>query len=170
MAKLKFQQSSMSYNPSEIILICWFGAKETFLIVLLYIFGETMIFQDSLLIGKFKRTAFILNTATTSVVLLEFFFLFQQWNYKHWYTFQAQDAFMPQVETENYKGIFSFSIFKPLHCMKYNVATTSPNIICFSSHILIFIGLGSGWWPNCGCHKWMSGSYRSCNWRLKWIW
>ncbi len=25
-------QSSVSHDPSEIILICWFGAKETFLI------------------------------------------------------------------------------------------------------------------------------------------
>ncbi len=36
MAKLNFQQlllqSSVSNDPSEIILICWFGAEKTFLI------------------------------------------------------------------------------------------------------------------------------------------
>ncbi len=36
MAKLNFQQSllqaSMSHDPSEIILLCWFGAQETFII------------------------------------------------------------------------------------------------------------------------------------------
>ncbi len=26
-------QSSVSHDPSEIILICWFGAQETFLII-----------------------------------------------------------------------------------------------------------------------------------------
>ncbi len=33
MAKLNFQ-SSVSHNPSEIILICWFAAQETFLIII----------------------------------------------------------------------------------------------------------------------------------------
>ncbi len=32
MAKLNFQQPLVSHDPSEIILICWFAAKETFLI------------------------------------------------------------------------------------------------------------------------------------------
>jgi len=36
-AKLNFQQSllqsSVSHDPSEIILICWFGAQETFIII-----------------------------------------------------------------------------------------------------------------------------------------
>ncbi len=34
MAKLNFQQSSASQDPSEIILICWFGAQETFIIII----------------------------------------------------------------------------------------------------------------------------------------
>ncbi len=42
MAKLNFQQSlpqsSVSHDPSEIILICWFGAQETFFVVLFNIF------------------------------------------------------------------------------------------------------------------------------------
>ncbi len=33
MAKLNFQQSLVSYDPSEIILICWFGSQETFIII-----------------------------------------------------------------------------------------------------------------------------------------
>ncbi len=51
MAKLNFQQPllhiSVSHDPSEIILICWFGAQETFLIIsvkntfVLLIFVET---------------------------------------------------------------------------------------------------------------------------------
>ncbi len=88
-----------------------------------------MIFQDSLLNGKFKRTAFILNTATTSVVLLEFFFLFQQWNYKHWYTFQAQDAFMPQVETETIK-VFFLQYFLNLYIV-WNTMLPPPHQILF---------------------------------------
>ncbi len=36
--KLNFQQpllqSSVLHNPSEIILICWFGAQETFLSII----------------------------------------------------------------------------------------------------------------------------------------
>ncbi len=39
-AKLHFQQpsfqSSVSHDPSEIILICWFAAQETFLIIIQY--------------------------------------------------------------------------------------------------------------------------------------
>ncbi len=29
-------QSSVSHDPSEIILICWFGAEETFLIIIIF--------------------------------------------------------------------------------------------------------------------------------------
>ncbi len=53
---------------SEIILICWFAAQETFLIiinvVLLHVFVETVmhfIFQDYLMTKSFRRTAFIWN-------------------------------------------------------------------------------------------------------------
>jgi len=31
MAKQSLLQSSMSHDPSEIILICWFAAQETFI-------------------------------------------------------------------------------------------------------------------------------------------
>jgi len=38
MANLNFQQpllqSLVSHGPSEIIIICWFGARETFIIVI----------------------------------------------------------------------------------------------------------------------------------------
>ncbi len=52
----------MSHDPSEIILICWFGAQETFIIIVinvekLYICKEPMIrffFQDYLMNRKFK--------------------------------------------------------------------------------------------------------------------
>ncbi len=41
MQKLNFQlpllQSLVSYDPSEIILICWFGAWETFIIIIIII-------------------------------------------------------------------------------------------------------------------------------------
>ncbi len=33
MTKLNFQQASVSHDPSEIILMCWFGAQETFLLL-----------------------------------------------------------------------------------------------------------------------------------------
>jgi len=33
MAKLNFIQSAVSHDPSEIFLIYWFGALETFLII-----------------------------------------------------------------------------------------------------------------------------------------
>jgi len=39
MAKLNFQQASIqcsqSHDPSEIILICWFAAQDTFLIIVM---------------------------------------------------------------------------------------------------------------------------------------
>ncbi len=45
-AKLNFQQSlrqsSVSHDPSEIILICWFGAKETFIIIIFYFENNTV--------------------------------------------------------------------------------------------------------------------------------
>ncbi len=31
-------QSSVSHDPSEIIIICWFAAQETFLIIIIVIF------------------------------------------------------------------------------------------------------------------------------------
>ncbi len=53
---------------SEIILIYWFAAQETFLIIInvenIHIFVQTVIhfiFQDSQMNRKFKRTAFIWN-------------------------------------------------------------------------------------------------------------
>ncbi len=53
-------QSSVSHDPSEIILICWFAAQETFLIISWFL--ENVIFlQDSLMNSKLKRTAFIWN-------------------------------------------------------------------------------------------------------------
>jgi len=59
-----------SHNSSEIILICWFGAQDKILIilvlvlktvVLLNIFVETMINQDYLINRKSRGTAFIWN-------------------------------------------------------------------------------------------------------------
>ncbi len=54
-------QSSMSHDPSEIILICWFAAQETFLIivlktvVLLNIFAETVLFFEGFF-DEYKRS------------------------------------------------------------------------------------------------------------------
>ncbi len=58
-------QSSVSRDPSEIILECWFAAQETLLSVLktvelLNIFVETdRLFQDCLINRKFNRRALI---------------------------------------------------------------------------------------------------------------
>ncbi len=63
-----FQHHYFSLDPSEIILICWFTAQETFLllsmlktVVLLHIFMETVIlvFKDSFINRMLKSTAFI---------------------------------------------------------------------------------------------------------------
>ncbi len=45
-------QSSVSHDPSQIILICWFAAQGTFVIITLWY---------SLMNAQFKRTAFIWN-------------------------------------------------------------------------------------------------------------
>ncbi len=37
MTKLYFQQSSVSHGPSEIISICWFGAQETIIIIIIQV-------------------------------------------------------------------------------------------------------------------------------------
>ncbi len=62
MVKLNFQQplcqSPVSQDRSEIILICWFGVKGTFVIIINVKKKIQMFLQD---FRKFKRTAFILN-------------------------------------------------------------------------------------------------------------
>ncbi len=58
-------QSSVSHDPSEIILICWFAAQETFIIIDVenshdasyFCKNWYKFFQDS--VQKFKRAAFI---------------------------------------------------------------------------------------------------------------
>ncbi len=65
MAKLNLPQSllksSVSHDPSEIILISLFAAQETILIIInVGIFVNTF-FQGSLINKKFQRTAFIWN-------------------------------------------------------------------------------------------------------------
>ncbi len=68
-------QSSVSHDPSEIILICWFAAQDTFLIiinfengVLLKYFVKIVIFKNSLMNRKFKRTPFILTEFVQTVL------------------------------------------------------------------------------------------------------
>ncbi len=63
-------QSSVSHDPSEIILIYWFGAQETCIIIIIINAeqlcsfvnrnNDTYFFKDFLTNSKFKRTAFIL--------------------------------------------------------------------------------------------------------------
>ncbi len=86
-----YYSSFQSRDPSEFILICCFGAQETFLISYLNIFVETeMHFQDSLI--KLKRTAFIWKHVFTvtfyrlNAFLLKksiHFFCFKNQNKKH---------------------------------------------------------------------------------------
>jgi len=56
-------QASVSHDPSEIMIICWFDAQETFIIIInvetSYLCKNYDTF-DSLMIGKVKRTAFTL--------------------------------------------------------------------------------------------------------------
>ncbi len=62
-----FDLSSVSHDPSEIILIWWFGAQIFFFIdveisfVALYFCGKRYFIQDSLMNRKLKRIAFIWN-------------------------------------------------------------------------------------------------------------
>ncbi len=65
MAKLNFQQpllkSSVSHDPSEIILVSLFAAQETLLIIInVGIFVNTF-FQGYLINKKFQRTVFTWN-------------------------------------------------------------------------------------------------------------
>ncbi len=70
-------QSSVSHDSSEIILIFWFDAQETFLIIinvetvlLLHIFVQTVIyFQDSLI-----------NSSKEQLLFINVFTVFEQWN------------------------------------------------------------------------------------------
>ncbi len=68
MAKPIFQQAllqfSVSHDPSEIILICWFDAREPFLIIITakYLCGKRDTFFAVFFDGiKLNRTAFIWN-------------------------------------------------------------------------------------------------------------
>ncbi len=86
----------MSHDPSEIILICWFGAQDTFLIIMLLQHLKCLIimllqcliamfkpvvrlniFVDSVMNRKFKRTAFIwiifCNNIKVFTVTFEYF-------------------------------------------------------------------------------------------------
>jgi len=58
-------QSSVSHDPSEIILIWWFDAQETFMIIINDVKKmknvKHFVFQDSLMNRKFRRTVFIWN-------------------------------------------------------------------------------------------------------------
>ncbi len=68
----------MSHDPSEISLIFWFAAQETFLIndenslaASFFFFVETMIdfiLQDSLMNRKFKGTAFVWNIYIFNII------------------------------------------------------------------------------------------------------
>jgi len=56
-------QSSVSHDPSEIILIWWFVAKETFIVININVKTVVLlhIFVDSLINVKFERTAIVWN-------------------------------------------------------------------------------------------------------------
>ncbi len=61
-AEFSASLSSVSHDPSEIILICWFAVQETFFLLLLSIFKQLSIFfQDYLMNRKIQRSAFIWN-------------------------------------------------------------------------------------------------------------
>ncbi len=50
-------KSSVSHDPLEIILICWFAARETFLLVelmLIFLLKQWYFLKDSLMNRKFK--------------------------------------------------------------------------------------------------------------------
>ncbi len=74
-------QSSVSHDSSEIILIFWFDAQETFLIIinvetvlLLHIFVQTVIyFQDSLI-----------NSSKEQLLFINVFTVFEQWMHPCW--------------------------------------------------------------------------------------
>jgi len=61
---------TVCHNSSEIILICWFGAQETFLIIInvrnwwaAHLWNSELLNQDPLN-RKLKKAAFILNAKT----------------------------------------------------------------------------------------------------------
>ncbi len=58
-------QSSVSHDPSEIILICWFAAYETFLLFVenscSLLFCGHLVFQDFVMNRKYKITEFTYN-------------------------------------------------------------------------------------------------------------
>ncbi len=93
MEKLNFQQpllqSSVSHDPSEIILICWFGAQETFLLIIIIIiinvenscclifFVETMIFFSKILCWNvFKQKT---NPKFLNISVSPFYWKMQKW-------------------------------------------------------------------------------------------
>ncbi len=65
MAKLNIQQLllqfSVSHDPSEIILICWFGAQEMFLIIISATFDTFKVSLLSKNINYFKKVLLTAN-------------------------------------------------------------------------------------------------------------
>jgi len=54
----------VSHDPSEILLICWFGAQETFIIIIINAENSRAAYyfemvEHILMNGKFKRTSYI---------------------------------------------------------------------------------------------------------------
>ncbi len=70
MAKQPLLQSSVLRDPSEIILIYWFGAQETFIIIIIN--GENSnVFMEIMMrffFFKFKRTAIIWNIHFRNII------------------------------------------------------------------------------------------------------
>ncbi len=71
-------QSSVSHDPSEIILICWFAAQETFLIVIgvenscaasyFCEYRDTFLFQQKLVLLFIKD---VLNESKVTFIMLQ---------------------------------------------------------------------------------------------------
>ncbi len=65
MAKLNFQQPlpqfSVSHDPTEIILICWFGAQEMFLIIINATFDKLNASLLNKSINYFKKVSLTPN-------------------------------------------------------------------------------------------------------------
>jgi len=63
-------QSSVSHDPSEIILIWWFAAQKKTFIIIINVESSFVqfYFQDSLINRKFNRTAFIWKRAFCNII------------------------------------------------------------------------------------------------------
>ncbi len=129
----------MSHDPSEIILICWFAAQETFLIII----------NKKIIIIK-KKTVVLFNVFVE--ILINFFFRILWWKvqkksitlclYCHFYVILLSPSWIKVLISFKNKILTDPEILNSTVCsirIDLHNHCVELDMICFSSHRIIFL-------------------------------